>query len=232
MIKEYQWEWENEWQKGAGKDSVSYPKPTKQTPRDKRGNVIKYPEELILGPEQIDAIKSIKNHNIIIGEAGSGKTTVLLAVLYKYAGKHVGGKQKVKKMRKVHFLIPETKTELRKYVGSFIDRNCKKTLVQLGNYDVIKKLSYCSENIYLIDEFYVESLNFNVLPSWAKIWLVHTSFDSDRASDPIIYPATESEVFYFRRLYRSPPMISKVYAKLSRQLDQNSGDSEYGGFSR
>ena len=231
MIKEYQWKWENEWQKSDGKDSVSY---QKQTTRDKRGNVINYPEELILGPEQIDAIKSIKNHTIIIGEAGSGKTTVLLAVLYKYAGKHVGGKQKVKKLRKVHFLIPETKTELRKYVESFIDRNCKKTFVQVGNYDVIRKLNWCSENIYLIDEFYVKDRNFNLLPSWAKIWLVHTSFDSDRASDPIIYPTTESgsEVFHFRRLYRSPPMISKVYAKLSRQLDQNSGDSEYGGFSR
>ena len=147
-------------------------------------------------------------------------------------GQKIKANQKNEGLKKVHFLIPETKTDLRRDVEFFVEKYCSQTWVQLGSYDIIKRLSFCSENIYLIDEFYVKDLNFNVLPSWAKIWLVHTSFDSDRASDPIIYPATESEVFYFRRLYRSPPMISKVYAKLSRQLDQNSGDSEYGGFSR
>ena len=45
---------------------------------------VNFPKELVMGPEQIEAINSTTPVTYLIGEAGSGKTTVLLALLYKF----------------------------------------------------------------------------------------------------------------------------------------------------
>ena len=60
-----------------------------------KNKIINFPKELVKGPEQIAAINSTTQTTYLIGEAGSGKTTVLLALLYKFTRKHV----KPKKLR-------------------------------------------------------------------------------------------------------------------------------------
>ena len=96
----------------------------------KRPPGVKFPSDLVLGPEQLDAINSTEEVNFLIGEAGSGKTTVLLAVLFKHAGKHL----KLGDLRKVVFIIPERKLAFTKYVRSFINEYCVPDCVYLHNF--------------------------------------------------------------------------------------------------
>ena len=46
-----------------------------------KSNNVKFPTGLVLGPEQLEVINSEKRVAIMEGEAGTGKTTVLLALL-------------------------------------------------------------------------------------------------------------------------------------------------------
>ena len=62
--------------------ALKFEKPKKRTD-------VKFPFNLVLGPEQLDATNSDAHFNLLIGEGGSGKTTVLLAVLFKHTGKHL-----------------------------------------------------------------------------------------------------------------------------------------------
>ena len=163
-------DWDKEYRSGVNKKAVGYT--SKPTPVTEDGDLIKFPKELIFGVEQVAAINSNYQHTFLIGEAGSGKTIVLLAVLYKYTGKHV----KKKNLKKVHLLIPSSKQELRTNVESFIERNCQKEWTNLNNYTVLTGYPFCSDNIYLIDEFEGEA-DF-VLPSYAKMWISHTTVDS------------------------------------------------------
>ena len=166
-------DWDREYRSGVNKKAVGYT--SKPTPVTEDGNLIEFPKELIFGVEQVAAINSNFQHTFLIGEAGSGKTIVLLALLYKYAGKHV----RKKNLKKVHFLIPSSKQELRTNVESFIKRNCQKEWTYLGDYTSLWKYQFCSENIYLIDEFEGEIENpGSLLPVWSKLWISHTTVDS------------------------------------------------------
>ena len=107
-----------------------------------------FPEELLLGPDQVKAINSEAGTTLIIGEAGTGKTLVLLAVLFKYSGKHVNEK----KLRRVIFLIPKSKIHFRKDVELFIEKYCQKDWIQIR--DFTDQFLCCRDNIYLMDEFY------------------------------------------------------------------------------
>ena len=165
-------DWDKEYMSGVNKKAVGYT--SKPTPVTEEGNLIKFPKELIIGAEQVAAINSKFQHTFLVGEAGSGKTIVLLAVLYKYTGKHV----KKKNLKKVHFLIPSSKSELRAYVESFIERNCRQEWTYLGDYTNLWECQFCSENIYLIDEFEeIENCGY-LLPVWCKLWISHTTVDS------------------------------------------------------
>ena len=103
--------------------ALKYQKP--KNPTD-----VKFPTDLVLGPEQLEAINSDKEINLLIGEAGSGKTTVLLAILFKYTGKHL----KYCDLRKVVFIIPESKIAFTEYVEGFIKENCICDCVHLCNF--------------------------------------------------------------------------------------------------
>ena len=103
--------------------ALKYQKPKK--PAD-----VKFPTDLVLGPEQLEAINSVANVNLLIGEAGSGKTTVLLAILFKFTGKHL----KPCDLRKVIFIIPERKVAFTKYVEGFIKEYCNPDCVYLHNF--------------------------------------------------------------------------------------------------
>ena len=102
---------------------LKYKKPKKSTD-------VKFPTNLVLGPEQLDAISSDEQFNLIIGEAGSGKTTVLLAVLFKLTGKHL----KRCDLRQVLFIIPERKVSFAKYVAWFVEKYCVSDCVQLRGF--------------------------------------------------------------------------------------------------
>ena len=94
------------------------------------------------------AINSEADVTFIVGEAGTGKTLVLLAVLFKYTGKHVSEK----KLRQVVFCIPKNKIQFQKDVDLFIKKYCQEDWVQIReNFDGFLS---CSNNIYLVDEFY------------------------------------------------------------------------------
>ena len=93
--------------------SLRYQKPKKPTD-------VEFPPNLALGPEQLEAINSNAQINLLIGEAGSGKTTVLLAILFKHTGKHL----KHRDLRNVIFIIPKQKVAFTKYVAGFIKKHC------------------------------------------------------------------------------------------------------------
>ena len=88
--------------------------------KSKRPTDVKFPANLVLGPEQLEVINSNAQFNLLIGEAGSGKTTVLLAILFKHTGKHL----KHRDLRNVIFIIPKQKVAFTKYVAGFIKKHC------------------------------------------------------------------------------------------------------------
>ena len=112
--------------------ALKYQKPKKPTD-------VKFPTNLVLGPEQLDAINSDADFNLVIGEAGSGKTTVLLAVLFKHTGKHL----KHRDLRKALFIIPEKKVAFTKYVQWFINEYCVPDCVYLRNFSNLPPLNNC-----------------------------------------------------------------------------------------
>ena len=174
---------------------------------------ILFPEELLLGPDQIKAINSEADATFIIGEAGTGKTLVLLAVLFKYTGKHVSEK----KLRQVVFCIPKNKIHFRKDVDLFIKKYCQEDWVQIReNFDGLMR---CSNNIYLVDEFYDSTDEKQLfLVSGTRIWVVAVSTSSEILFNPFYIGSVEA--IYLRKLYRSDPLISKLSAKISRLVYQ------------
>ena len=103
--------------------SLKYQKPKKPTD-------VRFPANLVMGPEQLEAINSNAKINLLIGEAGSGKTTVLLAILFKHTGKHL----KHRDLRNVLFIIPKQKVAFRKYVVGFIKKHCIPDCVYLPGF--------------------------------------------------------------------------------------------------
>ena len=210
--------WDDKWQKSTVKNKTLH-FPLKQ---NREATIIKFPKELILGPEQVQAIRSGTKRTVIFGEAGSGKTTVLPSILFMNAGNYVAAGN----LRKVYFILPSQKAELRDSLQQFINENCRKEWVQIEDLEKISNIQFCSENFYLIDEFYgcCKAVDF---PGWAKIWISSTSVDSNHASDPNIFPSyDEINIYYFTRLYRSAVMISKACAKIRRLIDQCNPNAE------
>ena len=93
--------------------ALKYQKPKEPTD-------VKFPSCLVLGPDQLAAVESNEKLVWLLGEAGSGKTTVLLAILYKNTGKHLS----YLSLRNVYFVIPEEKTAFSKFVEWFVEEYC------------------------------------------------------------------------------------------------------------
>ena len=87
-----------------------------------------YPELIILGPDQMEAIKCKKNKVALTGEPGCGKTFVLLALLFIHTAK-CRDKLQFPGFKKTCFVIPDRKIEFRKYVSSFITDHCNEESV-------------------------------------------------------------------------------------------------------
>ena len=167
----------------------------------------------MLGPEQMKAINSEADVTFIVGEAGTGKTLVLLAVLFKYTGKHVSEK----KLRQVVFCIPKNKIQFRKDVDLFMKKYCQEDWVQIR--ESFDGFLSCSNNLYLVDEFY-DSTNekcFFLVPG-TRMWVVAVSTSSEALFNPRFTGSIKA--IFLRKLYRSDPLISKLCAKISRLIYQ------------
>ena len=179
-----------------------------------------FPEELLLGPDQITAINSTADATFIVGEAGTGKTLVLLAVLFKYTGKHVSEKN----LRQVVFCIPKNKIQFRKDVDLFIKKYCQEDWVQIR--ETFDGFLSCSDNIYLMDEFYDSTDKKQFLfASGTRMWVVAVSTSSEAVFNPFCIGSVET--IYLRKVYRSDPLISKLCAKISRLVYQKRIERNY-----
>ena len=179
------------------------------------------PSGLVLGLEQLNAIKSNKRVVILAGEAGCGKTTALLAVLLKNAGKH----RPASKLRKVFFYVPREKVQFRKDLRKFMEDNCVPGWTEVLPFIPQNFQSRTSENIYIIDEIYATGENFikNVLISGGHFYIALISGQSSELARLMFntLPIRDTEIFFFRNIYRTKAEISKISSKLRRYLDND-----------
>ena len=170
--------------------------------------VIEFPKTLVFGPEQQKAIMHSKRRvTVLMGEPGSGKTTVLLALLFKYTGKHVSERQK----KKVVFSIPPHKTTFRDDIYSFIKEFCSRDWVEVVmGLDESKIGRNTGSTIYLFDEVYDANFLFSKLNVGKSYTALIAGEKLAYSSDIFRFPRPDYEIVYFRKLYRSPAGISKV----------------------
>ena len=195
-------------------------------PQKKKSKGLKFPQNLILGQEQLEVMKSCQNTNngngarvtFLIGESGCGKTTTLLALLFKYTGKHVSEKR----LRNVVFFVPKCKTEFKKYVKQFIEDHCNGKWVQLIPLHCMQSEYLSPEKIYLVDEFYGSSQVLYRIVKKAKCrFFVATVSVKSGFLSLTNYDERYGLSIYFRRAYRSPEAISRVSSKLRRLIDRS-----------
>ena len=171
----------------------------------------------MLGPEQIKAINSEKRIVLLMGEAGTGKTTVLLATLFKYTGKHVVEEDR----KKVMFSIPHHKKTLKNDIFSFIKHFCVRKWVEIVlGFDVERVCRNTGSTVYLFDEIYdtqfvsrilMRGKIYAVVIPGEKMTFELKNFHSTRP---------DLELIYFRKIYRTPAEVSRCCVKLKRLLDE------------
>ena len=196
--------------------------------------MLQVPKKLILGPEQLKVLekatesekKSSQKNRItfLIGEAGCGKTTTLLALLFKHTGKHIS----YKKLKKVVFFIPREKVHFRKDVMKFIMENCRAEWAQVCPLSHVQKETLSSDTVYLIDEFY--GLARDLLKNFRHLeCTVYIASISMKSGYGIFVSDAENicENVFFRRVYRSPETVARVTSKLRRLIDKNEDDNAH-----
>ena len=186
----------------------------------KRKNTqLKFPTELIFGLEQLEVVNNRSKVRIflITGEAGCGKTTTLLAILFKYTGKHVAETRR----RKVEFFIPQEKVYLRRDIRSFVERNCVSEWVKISPLNCLNTTLINTENVYLIDEFYgpEPELTKRLIFSKGTFYIATISVESKHGMLQSGF-SKDIRIIYFRRLYRSTSGLSKICAKVRRLMDR------------
>ena len=178
-----------------------------------------YPELIILGPDQMEAIKCKKNKVALTGEPGCGKTFVLLALLFIHTAK-CRDKLQFPGFKKTCFVIPDRKIEFRKYVSSFITDHCNEESVALVK--SVDEIDTKAE-IFLLDEipFYdqnaigtINRLSKRHLRIYWAITMSRYEFHYPRN----LVDWDEWAFFSFRCAYRCPSNVSKRYSKLRRYL--------------
>ena len=186
-----------------------------------------FPIDLVLGPEQMQAIKSGKEKDkgqnsrkqkekrvvLIMGEAGTGKTTILLAILSKYTGRHLEGKN----LKRTVFYIPSHKITFRNYIKFFIEKFCAGNWVTIIGESEEEKIGKSIDSIYLLDEVYdINIVRRNI--NRGKIYAV-LIVTGDMALRLQVFSRPDVELVYCRKVYRSPTDIAKSCSKLKRLID-------------
>ena len=188
-------------------------------PFDARKN---FPECLVLGPDQVDIIREINRYKrgvfFICGEAGCGKSFVLLSLLYQHTAKGLTESQQ----KKVVFFIPGEKTEFRKFVKKFVENYCHDHLVHIREGDDTADVPDC--DLTLVDEIYgfppFRGLPDLFVPKSTRKCVSSVGFSPglDHASVDILksYGSLDEnfKLFHLRKRYRNPANISMQCSNL------------------
>ena len=187
-----------------------------------------FPDCVVLGPQQLEIINSASNRILIVGDVGTGKSLILLALLYKYTAKCLSLLDNPG-YRNVLFIIPENRVEFRKYVEWFITEYCNLEFVFFPqDLDSIDEKFIYRNNIQLVlvDEFFllgisnlslwlslVENLDVKICCTWSISFL--NSFDFSLNTGTFLH-LNNFDVFGLHQVYRCPVNIAMLYSKLRR----------------
>ena len=195
----------------------------------------------MLGPDQLDVIREITQSKrrwfFIFGEAGCGKSFVLLYLLYQYTAKNLSESH----LKKVVFIIPEEKTEFRKFVKTFVDNYCYSHLVDIYDIWEVLESKVLQYEWSFFDEHYDYSMVTNLSPvllpqSINKYVCViglssdgQVKLDEDNLMHRYSILVDNCKLFCLRKRYRNPANIamrcSKIYEeKRSFKLFENIHD--------
>ena len=182
----------------------------------RKSSALHFPRAIVLGPEQIEAINSESRVVLLMGEAGTGKTTVLLATLFKYIGKHVSEKDR----KKVVFSIPYHKKTFKNDILFFIKQFCVREWVEIVlGFDEERVCRNTGSTVYLFDEIYDTNFLSRILAR-GKIYAVVIPGEKMTFDLKCFHlPRSDLELIYFRKIYRTPAEISRCCVKLKRLLD-------------
>ena len=114
---------------------------------------INFPEFIVLGPEQLKVIYESKHYStcVLVGEAGCGKTFILLYLLYKNTSKFLSESD----CKMVVFVTPEGKTEFRAYVENFVREFCSRKYIYIQSFGSFCDFSITQDiELILFDEIY------------------------------------------------------------------------------
>ena len=186
-----------------------------------------FPENVLLGPEQLEVITCKSNRILIRGEPGTGKTSVLLALLFMHTAK-VKHHLQSPNFKKVLFFVHECKTEFRKYVEAFIDRHCDKRYAQVMPVSIQSSEFPVDGDAKLIlfDEYPFPDYSFRVwkafmnMPEEVKLVSILTS------SAAVHMPFARDfycgwKTFHLKNGYRCPTNITLRYSKIRRRQHIN-----------
>ena len=184
---------------------------------------IHFPENMLLGPEQLQVITCKSNKILIRGEPGTGKTSVLLALLFIHTAK-VKHNLRSPNFKKVLFFVHESKTEFRKYVEAFINRHCDNTyakVMPLGDENLELAADYDAKLI-LFDEYPFPDYSsrfWNLISHMPEeVKLVWIMTHSAASHVPVARTSLHgSKTFLLKNGYRCPTNITLRYTKIRRQ---------------
>ena len=107
--------------------------------------------DLILSPQQLSILRSGIRHLVVYGEAGSGKSSLLLALALEKCGKQV-----VSSAEHVYYFVPDRKSFFHEDLETFRQKYCEEGyfhVTYLSKFkDTVKK--YRRKATFLVDEVY------------------------------------------------------------------------------
>ena len=184
-----------------------------------------FPELLVLGPEQLKVIQEIKHfkNSALLGEAGCGKTFILLYLLYQNTAKCL----RENECRKVIFAIPKQKIELKAFVEKFVEDFCNRNYAHTHSLDSFRDNITQDSELILFDEIY--DLGYAVssaelFHASAKIVVAVGLGDGMHFSEMPFLFSSEWTTFNLRSSYRNPSNIFSLCRKL-RQLEYSKLDT-------
>ena len=185
-----------------------------------------FPENLFLGPEQLEVIICKSNRILIRGEPGTGKTSILLALLFIHTAK-VKHNLQSPNFKKVLFVIHWSKTEFIIYIEAFIDKHCDKTYakVMLLPDQNSKLLVDGDAEFILFDECPTVGINeefqyvIKELPEKVQIvWSITYCSTLSYIEKVLQSSVPRWRTFHLKNAYRYPTNIALRYTKIRRKF--------------
>ena len=178
-----------------------------------------FPEFLVLGPEQLKVIQEIKHHDrcVFLGEAGCGKTFILIYLLYQNTSKHL----RENECKKVVFVIPKGKTEIKAFVEKFVEDFCNPKYVYIESlFALLHFFNFINgSELILIDEFYPSDYTLKFFHARAKVVIALGLLDGNPFPSVLSSISSEWTIFNLRSSYRNQSNISSLCRKLRQLAD-------------